>query len=81
MQQIDWSRVDYGILLLAALGMLYLYFLPSLLAFQRGHRRFLIILGLNILLGWLQPILLQFLSPVDIATLPPAQQVWVAFLF
>ena len=70
MQQIDWSRVDYGILLLAALGLLYLYFLPSLLAFQRGHRRFLVILGLNIVLGWVQPMIFQLLSPVDATALP-----------
>jgi len=81
MQQIDWSRVDYGIFLLAALGLLYLYFLPSLLAFQRGHRRFFIILGLNILAGWVQPMLFQFLSPVDVTALPQAEQLWVAFLF
>jgi protein-S-isoprenylcysteine O-methyltransferase Ste14 len=81
MQQIDWSRVDYGILLLASLGVLYLYFLPSLLAFQRGHRRFLVILGLNIVMGWGQPMLFQLLLPVDVTALPQAEQLWIAFLF
>ncbi len=56
MQQIDWANVDPGIALLTSLLMLYLYFLPALLAFLRGHRRFWPILGLNIAVGWLQPI-------------------------
>lgn len=81
MQQIDWAQIDWGILLLSALLCLYLYFLPSLLAFQRGHRRFLVILGLNIVMGAVQPVLLQLVSPVDLAGLPQLERVWVAFLY
>jgi protein-S-isoprenylcysteine O-methyltransferase Ste14 len=79
--QIDWSQADWGILLLALLGFLYLYLLPSLLAFQRGHRRFWIILGLNIVLAPVQSSLLQFFLPVNPIGLPPAVLLWIIFLY
>jgi protein-S-isoprenylcysteine O-methyltransferase Ste14 len=81
MPQLDWSKADPGILLLSCLLFLYLYFLPSLLAFQRAHRRFWVILGLNILLGWLQPFLFAHFLPVDTAGMPPAELLWVSFLY
>jgi protein-S-isoprenylcysteine O-methyltransferase Ste14 len=81
MPQLDWSRVDPGILLLSCLLFLYLYFLPSLLAFQRAHRRFWAILGLNILLGWAQPFLFAHFLPVDTAGMAPAELLWVSFLY
>ena len=81
MQQLDWSRVDYGVLLLLILLCLYLYFLPSLLAFQRGHRRFWPILGLNILLAPVQSTLLQFLSPIPMTGLSTAEGLWLSFLY
>jgi protein-S-isoprenylcysteine O-methyltransferase Ste14 len=43
--------------------MLFIYFLPSLLAFVRGHRRFFIILVLNVLLSPVQSSLLHFIWP------------------
>ena len=64
-QQLDWTTLSPGLTLLGLLLLLYVYFLPSLLAFQRGHRRFWIILGLNIAIGILQPPLLQRILPVD----------------
>jgi protein-S-isoprenylcysteine O-methyltransferase Ste14 len=80
-QQIDWAHADWGLFLLSALLFLYVYFLPSLLAFQRGHRHFLVILGLNILMGPLQPILLQWVAPVQLADMAQLERVWVAFLY
>ncbi|MBV9549887.1 MAG: isoprenylcysteine carboxylmethyltransferase family protein [Alphaproteobacteria bacterium] len=81
MQQIDWSRMDYGILLLVFLAFLYLYLLPTLIALQRGHHRFWVILALNIPLMIVQSALLQYLSPVNPQGLPPAEILWVAFLY
>lgn len=50
-----------GIVLLAVAAVLFLYFLPSILAFARGQKRFWIILVLNIVLTFLQSaILLKF---------------------
>jgi protein-S-isoprenylcysteine O-methyltransferase Ste14 len=80
-QKLDWSHVDYGILLLLILLCLYLYFLPSLLAFQRGHRRFWPILGLNILLAPVQSTLLQLLSPIPMSGLSMAEGLWASFCY
>jgi protein-S-isoprenylcysteine O-methyltransferase Ste14 len=49
-------------LLLGAL-LVYLYFLPSVLAFLRAHRRFWIILALNILLSPVQGLILHSFFP------------------
>lgn len=49
-------------LLLIAVA-IFIYFLPSMLAFLKGHRRFYIILGLNILLSPAQSYALQILFP------------------
>ena len=43
--------------------LLYLYFLPSLLAFLNGHRRFFIIFVLNVLVSPVQATVLHFLAP------------------
>ncbi|MDB5739053.1 MAG: hypothetical protein JWP16_93 [Alphaproteobacteria bacterium] len=47
--------------------LLYLYFLPSLLAFLKGHRRFFIIFVLNLLVSPLQSTALHFLAPGFVA--------------
>jgi protein-S-isoprenylcysteine O-methyltransferase Ste14 len=55
----DLVRRDIGLALLAILAVLFVYFLPALLAFQRGHRRFWIILAINLALGFTPSSLLQ----------------------
>lgn len=81
MPQVNWAQADWGILLLTALLFLYIYFLPALLAFQRGHRRFWAILGLNILLMPVQSTLLNYLSPVSPEGLAPAMILWITFVY
>jgi protein-S-isoprenylcysteine O-methyltransferase Ste14 len=81
MPQVNWSQADWGVLLLFIMGFLYLYFLPSLLAFRRGHRRFLAILGLNVVLAFAQSALFSWFLPVDPAGLPPATILWLTFLY
>src|SRR5688572_25958287 len=49
-------------LLLIAVA-IFIYFLPSMLAFLKGHRRFAVILVLNILVSPLQSAALQLLFP------------------
>ena len=56
---------------------LFVYFLPSVLAFARGHRRFFIILVLNVLLSPVQGVALHFLWP-GILTVDPQNPVSVA---
>jgi protein-S-isoprenylcysteine O-methyltransferase Ste14 len=43
--------------------LLFVYFLPSVLAFRRGHRHFFVILVLNVLLSPVQGTMLHFLAP------------------
>jgi protein-S-isoprenylcysteine O-methyltransferase Ste14 len=57
---------------------LFVYFLPSVLAFARGHRRFLIILVLNVLLSPVQGAILNLLWP-GILTVDPRNPLGVAF--
>lgn len=57
---------------------LFVYFLPSLLAFHRGHRRFLIILVLNVLLSPVQAALLHLVWPA-ILTVDASNPVSIAF--
>jgi protein-S-isoprenylcysteine O-methyltransferase Ste14 len=52
-----------GILLLATAIGLFLYFLPSILAFMRGQKRFWIVLGLNFVLTLVQSAIFQLLFP------------------
>ena len=50
--------------------LLYLYFLPSILAFLKGHRHFVILLVLNFLVSPVQATALHFLAPGLLATDP-----------
>ncbi len=52
-----------GIVLLGAAIGLFAYFLPSILAFMRGQKRFWIVLGLNIVLTFVQSVIFQKLFP------------------
>lgn len=56
---------------------LFVYFLPSMLAFARGHRRFFIILVLNVLLSPVQGAILHFVWP-GILVIDPHNPVSVA---
>jgi protein-S-isoprenylcysteine O-methyltransferase Ste14 len=69
-------------LLLVWAVLLFVYFLPSVIAFRRGHRRFFIILVLNVLLSPVQGLLLHFLAPGPLAVPPGnvAATAMVAFL-
>ncbi len=49
--------------LLTSALLVYLYFLPAILAFLKGHRHFFILLVLNLLLSPLQSTALHFLAP------------------
>ena len=51
-----------GITLLLTALVLFFYFLPSILAFARGHRRFFLILILNVLLSPAQSAILPHWS-------------------
>jgi protein-S-isoprenylcysteine O-methyltransferase Ste14 len=59
-----------SISLLLWAAFLFVYFLPSVLAFNRGHRRFFVILVLNVLLSPVQGLILHFLWP-GILTVDP----------
>jgi protein-S-isoprenylcysteine O-methyltransferase Ste14 len=74
-QLMDQVRKDPGIVLLAVLLVLFVFFLPSILAFQRGHRRFWPILGINVVQGMTPSSLLQ--GPALAAPIA----VWAALLF
>ena len=52
-----------GAVLLSVALTLFLYFLPSFLAFSRAHRRFLILLGLNLLVSPAQALAAYFFHP------------------
>jgi protein-S-isoprenylcysteine O-methyltransferase Ste14 len=62
LQQILTGQAKSISLLLWA-AFLFVYFLPSMLAFARGHRRFFIILALNVLLSPVQGTILHFVWP------------------
>jgi len=57
---------------------LFVYFLPAVLAFYRGHRHFFVILVLNVLLSPVQGVILHFLWPA-VMTVDPQNPVSVAF--
>lgn len=57
-----------SISLLLWAAFLFFYFLPSVLAFNRGHRRFFIILILNVLVSPVQGVILHFLWPGVLTT-------------
>jgi protein-S-isoprenylcysteine O-methyltransferase Ste14 len=52
-----------GVVLLSVALTLFLYFLPSVAAFMRGHRRFLVLLLLNFLVSPAQAVAAYFLKP------------------
>jgi protein-S-isoprenylcysteine O-methyltransferase Ste14 len=66
-----------GLVFLGFLLGLYLYFIPALLAFYRGHRRFWVIFGLNVLLDPLQGVVRYFLPAAGLA---PETQLVLPFL-
>jgi protein-S-isoprenylcysteine O-methyltransferase Ste14 len=62
LQGILTGQTKSFLLLIWAL-LLFLYFLPSVLAFRRGHRSFFIILVLNALVSPVQGVIVHFLAP------------------
>ncbi len=66
-----------SISLLIWAAFLFVYFIPSLLAFARGHARFFIILVLNVLLSPVQGIVLHFVWPA-ILVIDPRNPVGMA---
>ena len=76
LQQILTGQAKSISLLLWA-AFLFVYFLPSVLAFARGHRRFFIILVLNVLLSPVQGAILHFVWP-GILVIDPHNPVSVA---
>jgi protein-S-isoprenylcysteine O-methyltransferase Ste14 len=69
-----WQQIVTGqvknITLLAIAVVFFLYFLPTVMAFTRGHRRFFLILLLNVLVSPVQSLLLHYLSPSFFAISP-----------
>jgi len=80
-QQIITGQAKGSILLLLAL-LLFAYFLPTVVAFMRGHRRFFAILVLNVLVSPAQSVLLHFLAPSFLAADPanPLSSIAVALV-
>jgi protein-S-isoprenylcysteine O-methyltransferase Ste14 len=74
------SNVNSGALLLGAVLVLYLYFTPALVAFMRGHNRFWLLLGLNLVLPILQFYAVMKFFPIPIPTLPQWEQVVVTLM-
>jgi len=79
-----WHQIITGqaksiTLLFGALA-LFAYFLPAVLAFARGHRRFFLIALLNLLVSPVQSLLLHYLAPSFITVNPndPTATFWVA---
>jgi hypothetical protein len=58
-----FSGQTRGITLLLLAGVLFLYFLPSVLSFMRGQKRFWIVFPLNVAVTFVQSALLQLLAP------------------
>ncbi|HVW75288.1 MAG TPA: methyltransferase [Rhizomicrobium sp.] len=77
LQQILTGQAKSISLLLWA-AFLFVYFLPAVLAFARGHRRFFIILVLNVLLSPVQAAILHVLWPA-ILSVGAADPVSIAF--
>jgi protein-S-isoprenylcysteine O-methyltransferase Ste14 len=79
-----WQQIITGqaknVVLLAIAVVLFLYFLPTVVAFARGHRRFFLILLLNVLVSPVQSLLLHTLSPsfFVVSTANPAATLLVA---
>lgn len=58
-----FSGQTRGITLLLLAGVLFLYFLPSVLSFMRGQKRFWVVFPLNVVATFVQSALLQLLAP------------------
>jgi protein-S-isoprenylcysteine O-methyltransferase Ste14 len=80
-QQIITGQAKGSILLVLAL-LLFAYFLPAVVAFMRGHRRFFVILALNVIVSPAQSVLLPFLAPSFLVTDPanPLSSIIVALV-
>ena len=76
LQQILTGQAKSISLLLWA-AFLFVYFLPSVLAFRRGHRHFFIILVLNVLVSPVQGVILHYVWP-DILVVDPHNPLNVA---
>ena len=67
MPQQLWQQIMTGqarsIILLVVALLLFAYFLPTVVAFMRGHRRFFAILLLNVAVSPVQSFLLSKLAP------------------
>ena len=61
-QQIVTGQARSATLLMIAI-VLFAYFLPTVVAFTRGHRRFFAILALNVIVSPVQSVLLHYLAP------------------
>jgi protein-S-isoprenylcysteine O-methyltransferase Ste14 len=86
MPQHFWQQIVTGqarsVTLLAIAIVLFLYFLPTVVAFTRGHRRFFAILALNVIVSPVQSVLLHYLAPSFLVVDPaaPLSSVRVALL-
>jgi protein-S-isoprenylcysteine O-methyltransferase Ste14 len=67
-----------SISLLLWAAFIFVYFLPSVLAFHRGHRRFFVILVLNALVSPVQGLILHFVWP-SVLVIDPHNPLSVAF--
>ena len=83
-QQILTGQARNAVLLVGAM-VLFAYFLPTVVAFARGHRRFFLILLLNVLVSPVQSLLVHYLAPsllvVNAADLSTAVRVAVVANF
>ncbi len=61
--QLIWTGQVAGAVLLKVALVLFLYFLPSFLAFNRAQKKFWILLGLNTVLTFVQAVIFQMLFP------------------
>jgi protein-S-isoprenylcysteine O-methyltransferase Ste14 len=80
LQQILTGQAD-GSFLLALAAFLFVFFLPSVVAFVRGQRHFLWIMGLNVLMSFLpaQASILYWIAP-GMLTIDPHHLVSVAYV-
>lgn len=74
------SNINSGALLLGTVLMLYFYFTPALVAFMRGHNRFWLLLGLNLVLPLVQLYAVMTFFPIPVLTLPQWEQVVVTLM-
>jgi protein-S-isoprenylcysteine O-methyltransferase Ste14 len=77
---IDMSNVNSAALLLGVILVVYLYFTPAIVAFLRGHNRFWLVLGLNLVLPILQFHATMVFFGSRFLVLPQSQQVFFSLL-